>query len=214
MWGGVRRPRASLAVKHSGGAGAPPGTTRSPRQELAVRSRTGSPGLKRGPVPYGRPRVARRKAPAAILNRSRTLQDCAGRRAIPSSRYPEEGQRASRRRRRTKEQTGCATHRGNSGACPPGHARACGEVRERISTSAHPRAGGDPVAGTAFMSGFPLAREGAGLHGFPATWAQAHDKGSPAPYRNRLRRVAKTHRVQPCSTSNGFVTIRTHSSRA
>ena len=33
----VRRPRASFALRHSGGVGAPPGTTTSPCQELAER---------------------------------------------------------------------------------------------------------------------------------------------------------------------------------
>ena len=120
MWDGVRRPRVSLALKHSGGAGAPPGTTRSPRQELARRSRTGRPGLKRGPLPYGRPRieqalwmlrdaamrsssakrdsapkrarVARREAPAVSGNGHGHHRICACRRAAPSL-HPEEGQR-------------------------------------------------------------------------------------------------------------------------
>ncbi len=51
---GVRRPAGFVATKHSGGTGAPPGTTTSPCQELAddlgVALNTQRPNPKRGPV--------------------------------------------------------------------------------------------------------------------------------------------------------------------
>ncbi len=55
---GVRRPAGFVATKHSGGTGAPPGTTTSPCQELAddliSRDRplalSAMSNLKRGPV--------------------------------------------------------------------------------------------------------------------------------------------------------------------
>ncbi len=93
MRGGVRRLRASSRMEHSGGTGTPPGTTTSPRQELAVRSRTDSPGLKRGPrlktlqIACGRFalermwRAARR--PRVPVKGHDTNTDCASRRAIP-----------------------------------------------------------------------------------------------------------------------------------
>jgi len=109
MRDGVRRLRGLYATSHSGGVGAPTGATTSPRQELAGRSRTDSPGLKRGPVPKRRRKlhalgmascvraqVARsavahqqsacgapegaRRGPKRIAD---TIRTCASRRAIP-----------------------------------------------------------------------------------------------------------------------------------
>jgi len=81
----VRRPRACLASTHSGGAGAPPGTTRGACQELAY-----YPGPK---CPEGR--AARRRSQNAVMERreapalskrecGKTKDWCAARRSIPS----------------------------------------------------------------------------------------------------------------------------------
>ena len=61
----MRRPRASLVSLHPGGAGAPPGTTKSPCEELADgvgESRTESAV----PVPKENAAMERRKAQRAF----------------------------------------------------------------------------------------------------------------------------------------------------
>ncbi len=85
-------------VKHSGGAGAPPGTTRSPCQELADERKRVRPTSRAKARPgadktsaIGAPRGAR-----ASLG-TRAIMDCVFRRAIPSSR--DEGRRAKPGRR-------------------------------------------------------------------------------------------------------------------
>jgi hypothetical protein len=73
MAGRGAAPAGLVATRHSGGIGAPPGTTRSPCQELADDLGVALPAFgllerdsltgKRGPMPE-HPRLARRKAPA------------------------------------------------------------------------------------------------------------------------------------------------------
>ena len=124
---------------HSGGAGAPPGGTTTPCEELAdggpftacprLRMRAATqkgPGLraggrlrrsteKRGPAPQGKRRTARREAP-----RVRKTDACKKRTVAPlgapSPSLFREGPNAPRRR--GENNSGAITRRENDGACP------------------------------------------------------------------------------------------------
>ncbi len=83
---GVRRPAGSCTQHgHSGGTGAPPGTTTSPCQELAddlgVALKTQRPNLKRGPVFANRRQMSMRDfcvryRPLAYLSAVRCAKLC------------------------------------------------------------------------------------------------------------------------------------------
>jgi hypothetical protein len=81
----VRRPRACLASTHSGGAGAPPGTTRGACQELAYYP---GPKCPEGCAARRRKKNAvmeRREAPALSKRECGKTEDwCAARCSIPS----------------------------------------------------------------------------------------------------------------------------------
>ena len=81
----VRRPRARLVTSHSGGAGAPPGGTKAPCQELADGGSLALSG--RGQSAARRRKenaaMARRKAPHLGQPRCALKEGCAGRRAVP-----------------------------------------------------------------------------------------------------------------------------------
>ena len=142
----MRRPRAwPTQVTHSGGAGAPPGVTKDPREELAdgmaarlARGSTGLMATQKGPLPRakgktGVPRKARpgvvRKTPrwsaerrprspkgnAAIRN-----TDALYRRSIPS--FCEGDERASRKRSRGYGLPGAGKNTGASACLPLRHA--------------------------------------------------------------------------------------------
>jgi len=93
--GAIMRPReagrgaapagSATQAKHSGGTGAPPGTTMSPCQELA--DRLGKPGIRKArPDADKTPRYgAPERRPPLLRKEERTPQVCAFRRAIPSS---------------------------------------------------------------------------------------------------------------------------------
>ena len=85
-------PAGPIAIGHSGGIGAPPGATRSPCQELARRSGQ-AVRIEAGPGAGNRRAWRAGRFPPRSFKRSRTLQDCAQRRAIPSLRGANERQR-------------------------------------------------------------------------------------------------------------------------